>query len=152
MVDSPNRHTLDDPFHLDRFVRAQEPVYDRAREELRRGHKETHWMWFVFPQLEGLGSSPTSRFYGISGPDEALAYLRHPVLGQRLLECATTLLQIDGRSARDILGTPDDLKLHSSATLFAYVSDADSPFEQLLEKYFRGTRDDRTLRLLVSST
>jgi uncharacterized protein (DUF1810 family) len=109
-------------------------------------------MWFVFPQLEGLGSSPTSRFYGISGPDEALAYLRHPVLGQRLLECATTLLQIDGRSARDILGTPDDLKLHSSATLFAYVSDADSPFEQLLEKYFRGTRDDRTLRLLVSST
>lgn len=152
MVDSPNRHTLDDPFHLERFVRAQEPVYDQALDELRRGHKQTHWMWFVFPQLEGLGASPTSRFYGISGADEARAYLKHPVLGPRLLECATALLQIDGRSARDILGPPDDLKLQSSATLFSHISPGDSPFDRLLEKYFQGMRDGRTLQLLVSST
>jgi uncharacterized protein (DUF1810 family) len=152
VIDSPNRHTLDDPFHLERFVRAQASAYARALEELRRGHKETHWMWFVFPQLDGLGASPTSRFYGISGPDEARAYLKHHLLGPRLIECAETLLQIEGRSATDILGTPDDLKLHSSATLFASLSAGHSPFERLLEKYFHGKRDDRTIQLLVSST
>lgn len=151
MVDSPNRHTLDDPFHLDRFVRAQAPIYDQVLDELRRGQKQTHWMWFVFPQLDGLGASPTSRFYGISGADEARAYLRHALLGPRLLECAATLLQIERRTALDILGSPDDLKLHSSATLFAHVSSADSPFHQLLEKYFQGKRDERTLRRLVSA-
>lgn len=150
MIDSPNRHTLDDPFHLGRFVRAQAPVYDQVLDELRHGHKETHWMWFVFPQLDGLGASPTSKFYGISGPDEARAYLKHALLGPRLIECASTLLQIEGRSARDILGTPDDLKLHSSATLFASVSPTGSVFDQLLDKYFGGQRDGRTSESLAA--
>lgn len=148
MVDSPNPPALDDPFHLDRFVQAQAPVYDRVLYELRQGLKQTHWMWFVFPQLDGLGASPTSRFYGISGLDEARAYLRHPLLGGRLEECVKTLLQIEGLTATAILGTPDDLKLHSSATLFAHVSEPGSPFDQLIEKYFTGKRDRRTVELL----
>ena len=136
-----------DPYNLARFVQAQAPDYDRALRELRAGRKESHWMWYIFPQLEGLGHSSMSRHYSIKSTDEARAYLGHPVLGPRLLECANAMLAIDGHSAREILGSPDDMKLHSSATLFAHVSD-DAVFPRLIEKYFDNKPDDQTLRLL----
>jgi uncharacterized protein (DUF1810 family) len=140
-----------DPYDLERFVQAQAADYDRALRELRAGKKESHWMWYVFPQLEGLGHSSMSRHYAIKSVAEGRAYLRHPVLGSRLLECANALLNIDGRSAREILGSPDDMKLHSSATLFAHVSDDDDVFRKLLEKYFDNEPDQNTLRLLSRS-
>ena len=111
--------TADDPYDLGRFVRAQEPDYGRALSEIRAGRKRSHWMWYVFPQFAGLGSSPTARFYAIKSAAEAEAYLRHPVLGPRLAECGEAALGVEGRSAHDIFGSPDDLKLRSSATLFA---------------------------------
>ncbi len=138
---------MDDPHDLHRFVAAQSGVYETALEELRRGRKRTHWMWFVFPQLAGLGSSPMAQRYAISGLAEAEAYLRHPLLGPRLVECAQALLAIEGRSAREVLGSPDDLKLRSCATLFALVAPGGSPYERLLEKYYAGERDAATLRL-----
>ena len=137
-----------DPFQLQRFLTAQEPVYDRALAELRAGQKRSHWMWYIFPQCHGLGFSATSRLYAIQSPEEAKAYLEHPVLGERLRECVATLLQVEGRSAREIMGAPDDAKLKSSATLFAAVSPAGSLFEQLLEKYFDGEWDEQTLTLM----
>ena len=137
-----------DPYDLARFVTAQRDVYPIALAELQAGCKRSHWMWFVFPQFAGLGSSATSRHFAIRSADEARAYLAHPVLGPRLVECAEALLAIEGRSAHEIFGSPDDLKLKSSATLFALVSPAGSVFEQLLDRYFAGARDDRTLRLL----
>ncbi len=140
--------TQSDPHDLARFVQAQAHGYATALSELEHGRKRSHWIWYVFPQCHGLGSSPTSEHYAIRSIAEAEAYLRHPVLGPRLVECTEALLAIEGRSARDILGSPDDLKLKSSATLFALVSPAGSVFERLLEKYFAGARDDRTLRLL----
>jgi len=140
--------TQSDPYDLARFVRAQECDYATALAELESGRKRSHWMWYVFPQYLGLGSSPTSRHYAIRSLAEAEAYLRHPVLGPRLVECAEALLAIEGRSAHEIFGSPDDLKLKSSATLFALVSPAGSVFGQLLDRYFAGAHDDRTLRLL----
>jgi uncharacterized protein (DUF1810 family) len=137
-----------DPRDLARFVHAQENVYERALEELRAGHKRSHWMWFVFPQLEGLGSSATSSRYAIRSIQEARKYLRHPVLGARLAECTAAVNQHDGRSARQIFGTPDDRKFRSSMTLFALVAGADSVFTSALEKYFAGERDARTIELL----
>jgi uncharacterized protein (DUF1810 family) len=137
-----------DPFDLDRFVQAQARNYVQALAEIRRGAKESHWMWYVFPQLAGLGSSPTARRYAIRGLDEAAAYLRHPVLGARLAECANALLALAGPSASDIFGWPDELKLRSSATLFALASPPDSVFSRLLDKYFAGEPDPKTLRLL----
>lgn len=133
---------------LDRFVTAQEGDYERALAELRSGRKRTHWMWYVFPQIRGLGSSPTSQHFAIQGRDEAAAYLAHPVLGPRLVACAEALLGIEGRSAREILGSPDDLKLRSSATLFAEVAPPGSVFERLLARYFEGRPDPATLQLL----
>ncbi|CAN5872752.1 DUF1810 domain-containing protein [soil metagenome] len=138
----------DDPFDLSRFVRAQSDVYDAALAELRAGNKQTHWMWFVFPQIEGLGSSPTSRKYAIQGRAEAEAYLRHPVLGPRLVACSKAVLDVQHRTAREIFGTPDDRKLHSSATLFASISPAGSVFHQIIDRYFGGTRDRSTLARL----
>jgi uncharacterized protein (DUF1810 family) len=138
----------DDPHDLSRFVRAQANDYDRALSEIRSGQKRSHWMWFIFPQLDGLGSSPTSRRFAIRSLDEARAYLAHPDLGPRLLECAEAALRLEGRSAAEIFGTPDDLKLRSSATLFACVSPAGSAFHRLLAMYYRGGRDGRTMRLL----
>ena len=132
---------------LDRFVRAQESVFDRAVAELRAGRKRSHWMWYVFPQLDGLGSSSTARAYAISGLAEAAAYLAHPILGPRLSEAASAILSVDGRSATDILGFPDDLKLRSSMTLFAAAADDPSLFEQVLERFYDGP-DERTLELL----
>ena len=125
----------------------------RASTRLRfrkftQGQKRSHWMWFVFPQYAGLGISPTSQRYAIKSLAEAEAYLKDPVLGRRLVECAEALLRIEGRSAQQIFGSPDDMKLKSSATLFAHVSPSGSVFERVLDKYFRGERDDKTLRLI----
>ncbi|HNV03649.1 MAG TPA: DUF1810 domain-containing protein [Vicinamibacterales bacterium] len=140
---------MHDPYNLSRFVRAQEDAYPKALSELRRGRKRTHWMWYIFPQIEGLGASPTSREYSIKSLAEARAYLAHPVLGPRLIECAEAVLGVEGRSAAEILGFPDDLKLRSSATLFARVSPSGSVFESILQKYFAGGPDAATLRLLA---
>jgi uncharacterized protein (DUF1810 family) len=137
-----------DPHDLDRFVQAQRDSYARALAEIRAGWKRTHWMWFIFPQLDGLGSSPTAKKYAIRNLDEARAYLQHEVLGPRLVECAEAALAVPGGSARDIFGSPDDWKLRSSATLFALVSPPGSVFERLLGKYFRGEQDPKTLALL----
>jgi uncharacterized protein (DUF1810 family) len=137
-----------DPFDLNRFVRAQARDFDRALSEIRRGRKQSHWMWYIFPQFDGLGSSAMSKEYAIKTLAEAEAYLRHPVLGARLIECAEAALAVEGKSAHDIFGSPDDMKLRSSATLFAHVSPAGSVFERILDKYFQGARDEKTLRLL----
>jgi uncharacterized protein (DUF1810 family) len=136
-----------DPYHLDRFVRAQATDYDQALSELREGHKRSHWMWYIFPQIEGLGLSPMSRHYAIKSPAEARAYLDHPVLGPRLQECATVVYNIAGHSASEMFGAPDDMKLRSSATLFASVSGG-GIFEQLIQKYFDGQYDEKTLQTL----
>ena len=147
-MDSHNPRAADDPHDLSRFLQAQDTDYAQALSELRAGLKQSHWMWWIFPQLHGLAASPTSKYYSIKSVAEAKAYLDHPVLGPRLLECAEAVLQVEGRSAAEILGSPDDLKLRSCATLFACVSPQDSVFDRLLDKYYRRERDDRTLRLL----
>jgi len=139
---------MNDPYSLNRFLEAQEPIYGLALSELRSGRKRSHWMWFVFPQLAGLGASPTSRHYAISSIAEAEAYLAHPVLGPRLIECAEAVLGATGRSAHDIFGSPDDLKLRASATLFAHVSPPGSAFHRLLDRYFPDGPDARTMALL----
>lgn len=140
--------TENDPFDLHRFVSAQEGVHEKALAELRAGRKRTHWMWYIFPQLDGLGSSSTARHYAIKSIEEARAYLAHPLLGPRLAECAEAVLAVEGRTASEIFGYPDDLKLKSSMTLFASVADPDSVFVKVLEKYYRGEQDARTLELL----
>ena len=137
--------TSADPYNLDRFVIAQEPVFQRVLSELRAGAKMGHWMWFIFPQIRGLGRSPTSVEYAISCRDEAQAYLQHPVLGPRLKKCTQLVLDVDGRSATDIFGTPDDVKFRSSMTLFAQVSRDDDIFHRALQKYFEGVSDQLTL-------
>ncbi len=138
----------DDPFGLNRFISAQHEVYNRVLAELKSGVKRTHWMWFVFPQIEGLGHSTTAEYYAIKSIEEAREYLNHPLLGSRLLKCAEAVLAVEGRSASDIFGYPDDLKLKSSMTLFASVAETDSIFVRVLDKYFQGERDVRTLQLL----
>jgi uncharacterized protein (DUF1810 family) len=148
MVDSNPSGNQDNPYNLSRFVQAQEHVYDQALAEIKSGWKQSHWMWYIFPQLEGLGFSPTSRRYSIKSLAEAEAYLSHPILGPRLVECCEALLHVEGRSAFDIFGSPDDMKLRSCVTLFALVSPTGSVFYQLLDKYFQGGRDVKTLRLL----
>jgi uncharacterized protein (DUF1810 family) len=137
-----------DAYDLERFVKAQARSYAQALSEIRAGHKVSHWMWYVFPQLDGLGSSPTARMYAIKSRAEAEAYLAHPTLGPRLVACAEAVLAVKGRSAREIFGSPDDLKLRSSATLFARVSPPGSVFQRLIERYFDGEPDAKTLRLL----
>jgi uncharacterized protein (DUF1810 family) len=137
-----------DPYDLNRFISAQEGVSDRALAELRDGLKRSHWMWFIFPQIEGLGHSPTTRHYSIKSLEEARQYLAHPVLGLRLKECAGAVLAVQGRTAADIFGHPDDWKLQSSMTLFELVSDTGSVFGQVLDKYYQGKRDPRTLQIV----
>lgn len=137
-----------DLFDVSRFVEAQEVDYAQALAEVRSGRKQSHWMWYVFPQFDGLGSSPMSQRYAIKSIGEAEAYLRHPILGPRLIECAEAAAAIEGKSARDAFGSPDDMKLRSCATLFARVSPAGSVFERLLDKYFQGKPDEQTLRLI----
>jgi uncharacterized protein (DUF1810 family) len=137
-----------DPYYPNRFVEAQAGDYDRALAEIRSGRKRSHWMWYVFPQFDGLGHSSMSKRYAIKSVAEAEAYLQHAVLGPRLSECCRAVLAVEGRSAHDIFGSPDDLKLKSCATLFAEVSPAGSVFHRLLDKYFEGSRDEATLRLI----
>ena len=138
-----------DPYDLGRFLAAQQDTYADALAEIYAGRKRTHWMWFVFPQIQGLGSSENARFYAISNADEARAYLTHPVLGPRLLEITGALLGIMGKSACEIFGSPDDMKLRSSATLFASVSPPGSVFEQILARFFSSQPDPDTIRRLV---
>lgn len=137
-----------DPHDLRRFVEAQEPVYAAALAELRAGRKRSHWMWFVFPQVAGLGASATAQRYAIGSRAEAEAYLAHPVLGARLRECAEALLAVEERSAERIMGFPDVLKLQSSMTLFAALAGPESPFAAVLAKYYAGQRCARTLAFL----
>ena len=138
----------DDPYDLNRFISAQEGVYDRALTELRNGLKRSHWMWFIFPQIDGLGHSPTTRLYAIKSLDEARRYLSQPVYGNRLVESVKAVLAVSGRSASDIFGHPDDWKLQSSMTLFVLAAGPGSVFERVLEKYFQAKRDARTLQIL----
>ena len=135
-------------FDLERFISAQEPVYSTVVSELRDGRKASHWMWFIFPQIDGLGSSPTARHYAIRSLDEANAYLAQPILGPRLIECTGLVNTIDGKSLRDIFGSPDDMKFHSSVTLFSLVESRESVFELALGKYFNGELDERTVAIL----
>jgi len=135
---------------LERFVAAQDPVFVQVCAELTAGHKQSHWMWFIFPQLRGLGSSPTAQRFGISSLEEARAYLAHPLLGERLLRCTGLVNRIEGRSAEEIFGYPDDLKFRSSMTLFAAAAaaGASGPFRQALAKYFAAEEDSLTRELL----
>jgi uncharacterized protein (DUF1810 family) len=137
-----------DPYDLQRFIEAQAPVFETACAELARGRKKSHWMWFIFPQIEGLGRSPTAQRFAISGRAEAEAYLRHPVLGPRLRRCAELVNAIEGRSISQIFGPPDDLKIHSSMTLFGAVADDRQVFLAALRKYFGGGMDPKTLERL----
>jgi uncharacterized protein (DUF1810 family) len=148
MADASGPHGAGDSYNLSRFVEAQEQDHDQALSEIRRGRKQSHWMWYIFPQFDGLGFSATSRRYSIKSRAEAEAYLRHPTLGPRLIECAEAALGVEDRSALEIFGSPDDMKLRSCATLFAYVSPAGSVFHRLVDKFFQGERDSKTLGLL----
>ena len=136
---------MDDPFGLERFVAAQAPVYDRVCAELRAGRKRSHWMWFIFPQIRGLGSSAMAQRYAITSLAEATAYLDHPVLGPRLRECTQLVNAVDGRSAHEIFGSPDDMKFHSSMTLFLRAGSEDELFRATLDKYFGGKLDRATI-------
>ena len=151
MVQPDDMIEHDDPFNLQRFIIAQEGIYQHVLIELSRGQKQTHWMWFIFPQVEGLGFSATTQFYAIKSSAEASAYLHHPVLGKRLRECTQAILAIEGRSISEILGYPDDLKLKSSMTLFASVAEQGSLFARVLDRYYQGKFDDRTILLLAKA-
>ena len=140
-----------DPFDLGRFIAAQEGVYDSALAELKSGRKRTHWMWFIFPQVQGLGNSAMTIRFSVKSREEARQYLKHPVLGTRLRECANAVLAIEGRSVADIFRYPDDLKFKSSMTLFASVAEPGSVFAQSLEKYFQGEQDSMTLEVLEAT-
>ena len=141
---------MDDPYDLDRFVSAQDDLgtYERALGELRRGNKTGHWMWFIFPQIAGLGLSAMSQRYALSGIAEARAYLRHPVLGPRLRECATVLADTPGRTAEQILGGIDAVKLRSCATLFLRADPSETVFQRVLDEFFGGVADAATDRML----
>jgi uncharacterized protein (DUF1810 family) len=142
----------DDPFNLERFVKAQAPVFDAALIELKAGQKRSHWIWFVFPQLRGLGQSAIAQFYGIGSLGEAAAYLAHPVLGSRLKLCTETVLAVEGRSLHEIFGSPDDMKFGSSMTLFALAPAEDgNVFRQALDRFCEGRLDARTQALLAAS-
>jgi len=141
---------MDDPFQLKRFVDAQELVFNTALAELRAGRKQTHWIWFIFPQLRALGRSATAEFYSITSLDEARAYLRHPLLADRLARATDAVLIHHDRSAHDIFGSPDDLKFRSSMTLFDAASNHENArFQVALEHYYDGRPDERTLELLA---
>jgi uncharacterized protein (DUF1810 family) len=152
MADANEPGDAGDPHNLSRFVQAQEDDYEQALAEIRSGRKRSHWMWYIFPQIDGLGFSSTSRLYSIKSVAEAEAYLSHPALGPRLVECAEATLHVEGRSAFEIFGSPDEMKLRSCATLFACVAPAGSVFDRLIDKYFQGQRDGKTLRLLGIAT
>jgi len=140
--------SANDPYDLQRFVKAQDPVYDQVCAELRNGRKESHWMWFIFPQLRGLGHSQIATKFGIASREEAEAYLKHPILGPRLVECSRLVTQVEGSSIHQILGYPDDLKFKSSMSLFASIAPGEAVFQEALQKYFGGELDRLTLELL----
>jgi uncharacterized protein (DUF1810 family) len=148
MPDSNESAGASNSYDLSRFLEAHDADYQQALAEIRGGRKYSHWMWYIFPQFEGLGFSSMSRRYSIKSAEEAQAYLTHPVLGSRLVECAEAVLGVEGRSAAEIFGSPDDMKLKSCATLFACVSPPGSVFDRSLDKYYRGERDSQTIRLL----
>ncbi len=135
-------------FDLSRFIQAQANSYTTALAELKNCQKQSHWMWYIFPQLYGLGHSATAKYYAIKNLEEARLYLAHPVLGKRLQECSRAVLAVQGRSILDIMGFPDNLKLHSSMTLFARIANSNPVFTDVIEKYFDGIQDIRTLLLL----
>ncbi|MES2455604.1 MAG: DUF1810 domain-containing protein [Bacteroidota bacterium] len=135
--------------NLERFIQAQKPIFQTALSELKAGKKQSHWMWYIFPQIQGLGFTETSRFYALRDKNEAQEYLRHRVLGPRLVMLASELLKLNTSDAYQIFGSPDELKLHSSMTLFAEVEDTDPVFEQVLQKFFGGRKDNRTLKTLT---
>jgi uncharacterized protein (DUF1810 family) len=137
-----------DPYNLTRFIQAQEGDYVRALSEIKNGRKQSHWMWYIFPQFQGLGFSLTSKRYSIKSIAEAKTYLNHSILGTRLKECAEAVLCVENRSAHDIFGSPDDMKLKSCATLFAYISTPGSVFEQILDKYYQGEHDAKTIEAI----
>ena len=141
-----------DPHRLERFVAAQSPIYPAVLAELGDGRKRTHWMWFVFPQLAGLGRSETAQFFAITSAMEAAAYWAHPLLGPRLRQCTELVLQVEGRSALEIFGSPDDLKFRSSVTLFAQVAPDEACFSRALDRYFAGEPDAGTLRRLMQAS
>jgi uncharacterized protein (DUF1810 family) len=142
---------MPDPYRLQRFVDAQVSCFAQVRSELSAGKKRSHWMWFIFPQLEGLGSSPMAQRFAISGIDEAKAYLAHPVLGDRLRDCTALVNAVSARSIEDIFGYPDHLKFHSSVTLFAEASHPENEvFKEALAKYFNGVPDKATLERMPS--
>jgi uncharacterized protein (DUF1810 family) len=152
LMTTANDSIGNDPFGLERFVTAQVGVYQRACDELRRGRKQSHWMWYVFPQMQGLGLSSTSQYYGIGSIAEARAYLAHPILGPRLAEVTGLMLEMRGRSLHDILGSPDDMKFRSSMTLFAHATGPDSVFAEALNVVCGGQPDKKTLALLTSAS
>lgn len=139
---------MDIKYNLSRFLEAQNHSYLKALSEIKNGQKESHWMWYVFPQLTGLGKSDTAKYYAIGGLEEAQAYASHPVLGKHLVEISEALLAIDGKSALEMFGSHDDLKLRSSMTLFASLENTDTIFNKVLEKYFGGEKDRMTLQLI----
>jgi uncharacterized protein (DUF1810 family) len=139
---------MNDPHNLDRFVAAQERVFDRVVGELGSGRKQSHWMWFVFPQIRGLGRSPMAQMYAIASLDEAKAYLQHPILGARLRECVRLVNGVEGRNSTEILGSPDDMKFHSSMTLFALADPEEPLFADALRKYCGGDYDRATMERL----
>ncbi|MCI3945278.1 calpastatin [Pseudomonas syringae] len=139
---------MNDAYNLQRFVNAQQLVFQQVLTELEAGHKRSHWMWFVFPQIQGLGHSDMAQRYAISDLDEACAYLQHPLLGTRLEQCASIIVPQVGRTARQMFGSPDDMKLHSSMTLFAIAAPDRSVFQEVLDTFFEGERDAMTVRRL----
>ena len=139
---------MTDNIELIKFLDAQNEVYEKALSEIKKGKKETHWMWYIFPQVQGLGYSETAKHYGIKDLNEAAAYLEHPILGKHLIEISEEVWSLKGKTATQIFGTPDDMKLRSCMTLFAKVKNANPIFNKVLEKYFNGLPDERTLQLL----
>lgn len=135
-------------YNLQRFTDAQEGVFERALEEIKNGRKQSHWMWFIFPQVAGLGFSETTKFYAIKDRVEAGQYMQHPVLGSRLIETSQALLDIKGKTANQIFGSPDDLKLKSCMTIFSSLPDANPVFEAVINKYYNGMKDVRTLAIV----
>lgn len=135
-------------YTLQRFIDAQATSYDLALSEVKRGRKQSHWMWYIFPQIQGLGFSEVSKYYAITNREEAEAFLKHPVLGSRLVRICNALLDLAGTDATRIFGSPDDVKLKSSMTLFAAMPEADPVFQRVLEKFFNGTKDSRTLQII----
>jgi uncharacterized protein (DUF1810 family) len=150
MPQDGNTREPDNSIDLTRFTSAQGAAYDRALAEVRNGQKRSHWMWFIFPQIDGLGFSATAKHYAIKSAEEARQYLAHPILGPRLRECAEAVLAVNGRSASEIFGSPDDLKLNSCMTLFESFAEQDSVFGRVLDKYYQGRRDSRTQEILAA--